>query len=278
MIFFFFDLDDKMTILYAGLFFGLLFIRNKNLGNQMKNIAVVCDVMKNEFTMYKNKADNNLECIFLEQHLHNTPNIMNKRLQEVIDGIEGDYDNILLGYGLCSNGVVNLKSEKYEIIIPRVDDCISLFLGSKEKYLEEFKKDPATYYLCRGWIEYGGDPYRGYLLWTGQEDKIPGSWLNNRKVYGQRYDKKMAEFLFVEIIKNYKQVTLIDNNDLEEIHIRFAGDMVDLMSKMLDREVKLKIIKGSLELLSRLAQCRFDEKNFLKIKRGEKILQQHFFK
>jgi len=188
---------------------------------KMKNIAIVCDVMKDEFTRYKNDTDNSLECVFLEQHLHNTPDVMNKKLQEVIDGVDGNYDKILLGYGLCSNGVVNLKSEKHEIIIPKVDDCISLFLGSREKYIEEFRKDPATYYLCRGWIEYGGDPYRGYLLWTGQENRIPESWLGNRKVYGQKYDREMAEFLFVEIMKNYNQVTLIFPKSLLQLSLQF---------------------------------------------------------
>ncbi len=244
----------------------------------MKNLAIVCDVMKDEFTRYKNEAGNNIECIFLEQHLHNTPDLMNKKLQEIIDSIDGDYDRILLGYGLCSNGVVNLKSEKHEIIIPKVDDCISLFLGSRKKYLEEFSKDPATYYLCRGWIEYGGDPYRGYLLWTDQKDKIPESWLQNRKAYGQKYDREMADFLFVEIMKNYNQVTLIDNNDLEEIHRKYARDMVDFMSNMLKKEINLKIIKGSLKFISRLAQCKYDDENFLKINPGEKILQQHFIR
>ncbi|MDD3520642.1 MAG: DUF1638 domain-containing protein [Actinomycetota bacterium] len=244
----------------------------------MKNIAIVCDVMKDEFTRYKNEAGSNLECIFLEQHLHNTPDIMNKKLQETINSINGNYEKILLGYGLCSNGVVNLKSEKYEIIIPKVDDCISLFLGSKEKYLEEFSKDPATYYLCRGWIEYGGDPYRGYLLWTGQEDKIPESWLAGRKVYGRKYDMEMADFLFAEMMKNYNQVTLIDNDDLEEIHRKYARDMVDFMSKMLNKEVKLKIIRGSSKFISKLAHCKYDEINFLKINPGEIILQEHFMK
>jgi len=242
----------------------------------MKNIAIVCDVMKDEFTKYKNDEDNNLECIFLEQHLHNTPEKMNEKLQEAINSIDGNYDKIILGYGLCSNGVVGLKSQKHEIIIPKVDDCISLFLGSKEKYLEEFKKDPATYYLCRGWIEYGGDPYRGYLLWTGQENKIPQGWLSNRKVYGQRYEKEMADFLFVEMMKNYNQVTLIDNDDLDEIHKNYAKEMVSFMSKMLGREIKLNIIKGSPEYLCKLARCQYDDENFLRIKPGEKILQQHF--
>src|SRR3989304_136150 len=137
----------------------------------MKNITIVCEVMKSDFAkISKTRKDNNLDCIFLEQQLHNTPDIMRKRLQEEIDKIDENYKNIILGYGLCSNGVAGLISKKHKIIIPKVDDCISLFLGSRERYLEEFKKDPATYYLCKGWIEHGGDPYRGYLIWTGQED------------------------------------------------------------------------------------------------------------
>ena len=116
----------------------------------MKNIAIACEVMKDDFIkMSKIKKDNNLDYIFLEQQLHNTPDIMRKRLQEEIDKMDESYQNIILGYGLCSNGVVGLISEKHKIIIPKVDDCISLFLGSKEKYLEEFKKDPATYYLLK---------------------------------------------------------------------------------------------------------------------------------
>ncbi|MHB8276181.1 MAG: DUF1638 domain-containing protein [Candidatus Humimicrobiaceae bacterium] len=244
----------------------------------MKNIAIVCDVMKNEFTRYKDEEENNLDCIFLEQHLHNTPDIMNKKLQEAIDSVGDSYDKILLGYGLCSNGVVGLQSGEHEILIPEVDDCISLFLGSKERYLEEFKKDPATYYLCRGWIEYGGDPYRGYLVWTDQENKIPARWLGYKKVYGHKYDENTAKFLFIEMMKNYNQVTLIDNNDLEDVHRKYASDMVAFMSRMLEREIVLQEIKGSSEFLGKLVNCKYDEDNFIRIKPGQKILQEYFIK
>ncbi len=244
----------------------------------MKNIAIVCDVMKDEFKKYEAEAGNNLDCIFIEQYLHNTPDLMNKKLQEAIDSVDDKYDKILLGYGLCSNGVVGLVSQKHEILIPKVDDCISLFLGSKKRYLEEFQKDSATYYLCRGWIEYGGDPYRGYLVWTDQEDKIPAEWIRSKHIYGQsqKYDRAMADFLFVEMMKNYKQVTLIDNDDLEEIHKKYAQDMVDFMSTMLGRQIKLKVIKGSSEFLRKLVKYEYDDVNFLKIKPGQKIKQSDF--
>lgn len=242
----------------------------------MKNLAIVCDVMKNEFMKYKEEKENNLDCIFMEQYLHNTPDVMTVKLQEAIDSVDKSYDKILLGYGLCSNGVVGLKSDTHEILIPKVDDCISLFLGSKKRYLEEFKKDPATYYLCKGWIEYGGDPYRGYLVWTGQENKIPSGWIRQKEIYGRRYDSETAKFLFIEMMKNYSQITLIDNDDIEEIHKEYTNNMVAFMSEILEKEISLKILKGSSEFLEKFVKYQYDEDNFLKFKPGQKILQEYF--
>jgi hypothetical protein len=242
----------------------------------MKDLAIVCDVMKNEFMKYRDAEENNIDCIFMEQHLHNTPDLMKIKLQEAIDSAGESYGRIILAYGLCSNGVVGLRSGTHEILIPKVDDCISLFLGSKERYLEEFRKDPATYYLCKGWIEYGGDPYRGYLLWTGQDDKIPREWIRHRETYGRRYDNEMAKFLFIEMMKNYSQVTLIDNDDIEDIHMEYATDMVDFMSSMLDRKISLKIIKGSTAFLEKLVKYQYDKVNFLRFEPGMIIRQEDF--
>jgi len=245
----------------------------------MKNIAVVCEVMKDDFIkMSKNKKDNNMEYIFLEQQLHNTPDIMRKRLQEEIDKVDDNYGKIILGYGLCSNGVTGLVSEKHEIIIPKVDDCISLFLGSRQRYMEEFKKDPATYYLCKGWIEYGGDPYRGYLAWTGQEDKIPREWIdNNKAMYGRRYDEATSRMLATELMKNYNRIVLINNNDIEKIHRKYAKDVVDFMSELLNREIIFTEIEGSSGFIEKISDGKWDKNDFIKVKSGEEILQKYFF-
>lgn len=97
----------------------------------MKDIAIVCDVMKDEFERLKKEGRNGIDYIFVEQYLHNTPDRMRERLQQEIDRVGNEYNNIVLIYGLCSNGVVGLRSDKHKIIIPRIDDCISIFLGSR---------------------------------------------------------------------------------------------------------------------------------------------------
>ena len=70
---------------------------------------------------------------------------------------------ILLGYGRCSNGLAGLRAGRHRLVLPAVDDCISLLLGSRAPYLEQFTAQPGTYYYTRGWIEYIDDPYHEYL-------------------------------------------------------------------------------------------------------------------
>lgn len=244
----------------------------------MKNIAIVCDVMKGEFErITPDDNHNNLDFIFLEQHLHDTPDKMRKKLQDEIDKIDDIYDKIILGYGLCSNGIVGLKSDKHEIIVPKVDDCISLFLGSKERYVEEFKNNPATYYLCRGWIEYGSDPYRGYIVNAGKEDKIPKEWIRNKERYGRRIlDEDTTKFLITQLMGNYNRVVLIDNNDLEEIHRKYANDMAKFLSEVLNKNIELVEIKGSTALLKKISGGNWDKENFIRVQKGERISQESF--
>jgi len=244
----------------------------------MKDIAIVCDVLKDAFEKLKKElSHNHMDYIFLEQHLHDTPDKMRKKLQETIDGIDPKYDRIILGYGQCSNGVVGLRSKNQEIIVPKVDDCISLFLGSREEYLKEFQKDPATYYLCKGWIEYGADPYRGYLVNTGQEDKIPASWIRNRERYGKRkIDKETAKFLTAQMMRNYKRVLLINNHDLEEIHRKYARDMADFLSSIIGRNIELAEVQGSSKLLKELFGKKWKKDHFVVKGKGQKIGQQDF--
>ncbi len=94
----------------------------------------------------------NIDSEFLEYGLHDTPDKLRQELQKCIEK-SSQYDTLLLGYGLCSNGVAGLKSDKHRIIIPRVHDCISLLLGSRARYEDEFERHPGTFYLSNGWIK-----------------------------------------------------------------------------------------------------------------------------
>ena len=91
-------------------------------------------------------------------------------------------DVIVLGYGLCSNGVVGLESRDIPLVIPRTDDCIALFLGSQERYLRLFEEYNGTYWLNNGWIE------TAYIPSLEMKEEM-------REDYIRRYGEENAEFL-----------------------------------------------------------------------------------
>jgi len=95
----------------------------------------------------------------LDFGLHLIPNNLRKNLQQAIDAQGSEFNTLILGYGLCSMAVVGLQTRNYTLVIPRVDDCIAIFLGSKNAYSEQAKKEPGTYYLTKGWIEVGDTPF-----------------------------------------------------------------------------------------------------------------------
>lgn len=59
----------------------------------------------------------------------------------------------MIGYGLCGRGTVGVVARDVPLAIPRVHDCIALFLGSDARHREQFAKHPGTYYVSAGWVE-----------------------------------------------------------------------------------------------------------------------------
>ncbi|MDR1024706.1 MAG: DUF1638 domain-containing protein, partial [Treponema sp.] len=165
------------------------------------------------------KSRNNIDITFLRQGNHNVPDILRKVLQDEIDSVESgkdyhtndtriyaphikdDFDAVLIGYGLCSNGIVGISSNKYKLVIPRGHDCITFLLGSKERYGQYFTNMPGTYWYTMSWIECGTNQSEDSLAETEAE-------YYREKGYDEEEIKYMIESSR-EWIKNYKTAAYI---------------------------------------------------------------------
>jgi hypothetical protein len=136
---------------------------------------------------------------FMDYGLHRTPAQMGQALQAAIDAIETP-GRIVLGYGLCGNALEGIKAGSHTLIIPKVDDCIALLLGSRRAYLQQMQKAPGTYYLNKGWLESGSDPLREY------------------REYAEKYGAAEADWIMDQQYRNYERLVLIahDPNDLDK--------------------------------------------------------------
>ena len=59
---------------------------------------------------------------------------------------------MLAAMGFCGNSFTAVETGNIELILPRVDDCISLLLGSMQRR-REISAAEAAYFLTQGWMQ-----------------------------------------------------------------------------------------------------------------------------
>lgn len=112
---------------------------------------IACEVLFREICYCAAGCSNIVDITFMEKGLHDVgAKKMSEKLQAEIDRVDAEkYDAILLCYGLCNNGISGLRSP-LPLVIPRAHDCITLLMGSKEKYRAYFDKNPGYFLLVVG--------------------------------------------------------------------------------------------------------------------------------
>ncbi|MEN8171813.1 MAG: DUF1638 domain-containing protein [Chloroflexota bacterium] len=136
---------------------------------------------------------------FMDYGLHSVPAKLTWAVQDAIDAVEKP-SLIVLGYGLCGNGLKDIQSGKHTLLIPRTDDCIAILLGSYKKYTQEFDATPGTYYLTKGWLESGSNPLQEY------EEIV------------EKYGEKDAAWIMDQQYQHYERLAFVshDLNDMEK--------------------------------------------------------------
>ncbi len=203
-----------------------------------KTVVIACKVLEDMFRRHLGAG----EAIFPEYGLHRTPQKLAPALQEVIDRIPPPAF-ILLGYGLCGNGLVGLRAGGHTLVIPRVHDCMSILLGSHQRYLEETSRHPGTYYLSKGWLERATDPLKEYQAYLQKYDPETARWLIDTQygsyqrllfvaaeeadfaVYGP-YARRVAELCGLEYQECNGRDTLVRRLLAQAAHTRPGPDFV----------------------------------------------------
>jgi N-methylhydantoinase A/oxoprolinase/acetone carboxylase beta subunit len=147
---------------------------------------------------------------FLPGGLHERPRELRRRLQERIDRVSATFrgDRIVVGYGVCGLGTIGLFARNVPLAIPRVNDCIAMFLGSDAAYHEQFARHPGTYYISAGWVEEKTHPESsGASLIQCGPDCFTLSQLVRR--YGEENAEAIREFVN-SWQRNYQRAAYIE--------------------------------------------------------------------
>lgn len=242
----------------------------------MRYAFIGCEVLFREFCVAAAQARTVVDPIMMPQGLHSIPADLRARVQGEIDRLEAGperikyeerdiiprekYDAILLGYALCSNGVVGLTSQRVPLVIPRGHDCVTILLGSKERYREYFDTHRGVYWYSSGWIE--------RTLQPGRE-----RWEVTRRYYVEKYGEENAEYLMEmeqSWFKEYHWATYIDwGLPTADADKQLTRDCADFLGWQYDE------VPGDPQLMIDFLNGEWDEDRFQVIPPGECLEPSH---
>lgn len=225
----------------------------------MRLQLITCKVLQREAYFCAARSNNVIDVVLMEQGLHDEPQRLRTEVQKALDNtcdVQGrPYDASLLGYGLCSNGIVGL-SAKIPIVVPRGHDCITLLLGSKDRYQQYFDSHRGVYWYSAGWIESGKQP---------SEERYE----TLLREYKSKFGDDNAQYL-MEVeqgwIKEYNWATYIDWDLAKSSEYRdYTKRCAEFLKWNYDE------LQGDHGLMQKFVDGRWDDGEFLVVKPGQQI-------
>ena len=119
----------------------------------MRLLALTCEVLARSVYLCAARSPHVVDVRLNRRGLHDDPPNLRAVLQGEIDGIGPPYDAVVLAYGLCGGATAGLRAGSIPLVVPRAHDCITVFLGSRDRYEAEFTGNPGTYWYVQDYLE-----------------------------------------------------------------------------------------------------------------------------
>ena len=171
---------------------------------------IACEALARPVYLCAAQSAHIVDVDLVKRGLHRYPADLRAQLQTLVDGAEGQgYDAVALVYGLCGQATSGLRARQTPLVIPRAHDCITLFLGSRERYRDQFENYPGTYWYSHDYIERDDGAGTSLSMGSGTEEDLQAVYAE----YVAKYGKDNANYL-MEVMgawqSHYKRAVYID--------------------------------------------------------------------
>jgi hypothetical protein len=230
-------------------------------------LALTCEALARNIYQIAAETEHTVSVRLFGQGLHNRPKNLRTILQEDINAVDdGDFDAILLVYGMCGTSTVGLTAQGTQLVIPRAHDCITLYLGSRERYQEEFDRHPGTYWYSVDYME-RADQGASVALGAAGIEETEAQY----EEYVQKFGQETADYLIEEMRKwtqHYTRAAFIDTG---------LGDTQAYEKMAIDKAQRdgwvFERINGNRRLLEILINGNWSDDEFLIVPPGHTIRQ-----
>ena len=133
---------------------------SRKISSPPRIALLACRVFEDEIAIHGGTAPHIVVTRLLEIGLHDRPDGLRAALQDELSALDkrDDIDAIVLAYALCGRGTSGLRTSRHRLVIPRGHDCITIFMGSKERFACQQSAHPDSYYYTPGWMRANRTP------------------------------------------------------------------------------------------------------------------------
>ena len=208
--------------------------------------------LEDELELAMNNTGLHYPVEYIESGLHERPKKLAAAVNELFEKVSAK--RVLMPLGQCGNSLIGISCGDFELIMPNVDDCLSLLIGSTELKSAIAAKDRA-FFLTEGWL-------RG-------ESTIMSQYAKSVEKYGEDTALSILEMMYA----HYKTIGLID-----------AGAApIDTLYKETEEVAELlgltrKTYKGTVNYIEELLTGPWDGSRFIVKKPFETISAEDYKK
>lgn len=220
---------------------------NTNCGRvaKLRMFILACRTIRDELQLAMKETGVNYPIVYVDSGSYPGRESLHRGIQAEVDKIN-DVDVILMVLGYCGNSLMAVKSSNCKIVIPRVNDCIALLLGSADERKKK-SQEMNTYFFTQGWLEH--------------EKNILREYERCLTLYGQERTLRVMKTM----LGNYLRFMVINTG---------AYPLDAVVPKVQECAQRLsmlyEIVPGSLRLLHKLLLGQWDEE-FIVLEPGQEI-------
>lgn len=212
------------------------------------SVILSCSSLADYVRQAQENMGTNFPVALLDKRYHVEPKDMREQILSAIDELSKAHDTIMVAMGFCG-GSWDQVIAPCRIVIPRVDDCVTILLQRGDACQTNLKA-------------------MGHLYVYERE---PGESLFFR--IGEDVDEEMLDELIEMYFGNYRYLDIIDtgyNDCYSESYVAAAQAEADRIHLSLD------YVEGGIRILEKLVAGQWDEQ-FLVAEKGHLIRHGDFF-
>jgi hypothetical protein len=201
-----------------------------------KKCILACETLKPELELVMKALGADLPVFWVGSGKHVFPDQLRESIQSELDGIPAEYGTVLLLFGFCGNALVGVRTCGRRVVLPKVADCIPIFIGSREKRNEYGAR---RYFFTEGYLNSEANPGSDYARLV------------------EKYGEENAALITHEMLKHYENLSIVDTGAFDVATVR------DAIAKLSESaQVPVDVLPGDLRLIRMLLSGDWPDDEF----------------